>query len=94
MTRASKFGKNLYKGRMTPKMGNKNFYKGRGCKPMGRHTSKAKYVIEPHRIPFLEVPDLAGFELKPYVSKRTPKFISDNEGNVTIIAPKSIEGKQ
>lgn len=58
---------------MTGKMGNKNFYKGRGVRNTGFHTRKAGYIIVYRKVPQFIVPDLTGFELKPYVSYKAPK---------------------
>lgn len=57
---------------MTSKRGKQNFYKGRGAKSTGKHTNKGGYVIIKNKIPELVVPSLEGFELKPYVSYKTP----------------------
>lgn len=61
---------------MTGKMGNKNFYKGRGVRNPGFHTRKAGYIIAQRKVPQFVVPDLTGFELKPYVSMKAPKTSS------------------
>jgi Mitochondrial ribosomal protein L27 len=55
-------------------MGNKNFYKGRGTRTYGRLTSKGRFVVNPDSVPRIEVLDLEGFELGPYVwrSKTEP----------------------
>eukprot|EP01134_Creolimax_fragrantissima_P000894 CFRG0894T1 len=53
---------------MHPKQGNKNFYKGYGAKSSGRTTSKGVFIKQEHKIPAFVVPDLVGFELKPYVA--------------------------
>ena len=52
------------RGRLTSKMGNKNYYKGKGGAPMGRHTKKGGYVIDPSRKPVYVVPDLADCEVR------------------------------
>ncbi|KAL9965287.1 hypothetical protein ACROYT_G029062 [Oculina patagonica] len=61
------------RGVMTGKRGNKNFYKGRGVRNPGFHTRKGGYMIVQKKIPEFIVPDLTGFELKPYVSYKAPK---------------------
>eukprot|EP00795_Rhopilema_esculentum_P016768 gene16768-8230_t len=48
------------RGVMTSKRGNKNFYKG-------------KFVVVPKKVPEFVVPDLTGFQLKPYVAWKTPR---------------------
>ncbi|RDD44511.1 39S ribosomal protein L41, mitochondrial [Trichoplax sp. H2] len=59
---------------MTSKRGNKNFYKGRGAKSSGTKTKRGGFVVQPHKIPELMVPDLTDFELKPYVSHKALKI--------------------
>ncbi|CAD7952779.1 unnamed protein product [Amoebophrya sp. A25] len=49
-----------------------HFRKGFGSIGLGRHTKKAFFHINPQLIPMFKVPDLTGFKLKPYVSRRTP----------------------
>ncbi|KAK3740557.1 hypothetical protein QZH41_016100 [Actinostola sp. cb2023] len=61
------------RGVLTGKKGNKQFYKGRGVRPPGYHTSKGGYKIVQRKVPEFIVPDLTGFELKPYVSYKAPK---------------------
>lgn len=46
-------------------------------KPFGRFTRKGKFKIDLDRVPFYNIPDLEGFELKPYVSHSTPKMAPD-----------------
>ncbi|XP_037797821.1 39S ribosomal protein L41, mitochondrial-like [Penaeus monodon] len=46
----------------------------RGVRPVGELVGK-KYEVIPEMIPQLVVPDLEGFELKPYVSYRVPDVI-------------------
>eukprot|EP00898_Chlorokybus_atmophyticus_P001161 jgi/Chlat1/2045/Chrsp17S02515 len=59
---------------LTSKRGGKDFFKGKGCVPAGQHTRKGGYVLQHWNMPRWKVPDLTGFELKPYVSKNTPKL--------------------
>eukprot|EP01023_Acetabularia_acetabulum_P006391 TRINITY_DN12666_c0_g1_i1.p1 TRINITY_DN12666_c0_g1~~TRINITY_DN12666_c0_g1_i1.p1 ORF type:complete len:125 (+),score=17.15 TRINITY_DN12666_c0_g1_i1:62-436(+) len=62
-----------------PKMGPIGFYKGKRCRNTGYHTSNGKYVILRDKFPKYIMPDLAGFELKPYVGNDEdppPKSIS------------------
>lgn len=54
--------------RLTTKQGPRTYYKGKGCAPSGRHTSKGGYHIQQQKLPEYVVPDLKGFELKPYVA--------------------------
>lgn len=66
MTRASLYGP------LSPKRGNKEFYKGTGAVKGGRHTKKGKYIIDPRKQKHIMMPELTGFQLKPYVSMETP----------------------
>jgi len=59
---------------LTGKRGNKNYYKGKGCRTMGRHTRKGKYILMEEKMPDYMVPDLLGFKLQPYVSHEQPKI--------------------
>eukprot|EP00794_Sanderia_malayensis_P011166 gene11166-12339_t len=61
------------RGVMTGKRGNKNFYKGRGVRNPGFHTKKGQYIVVKKKVPEFIVPDLTGFQLKPYVSWKTPR---------------------
>lgn len=47
----------------------------RGVRLTGYTDSKGCYVEVPEKIPQLIVPDLTDFELKPYVSYRTPNIV-------------------
>ena len=58
---------------LSPKRGNKHYYKGKGAASTGRHTRKGGYELLEHKLPNFAVPDLAGFELKPYVSYSVPR---------------------
>ena len=65
-----KFGRrSLRRAILNSKFGNKNFYKGRGARNEGTHTAKGGYVVRPERLLRIVAPDLAGFDLKPYVHK-------------------------
>eukprot|EP01100_Stratorugosa_tubuloviscum_P014713 TRINITY_DN800_c3_g1_i1.p1 TRINITY_DN800_c3_g1~~TRINITY_DN800_c3_g1_i1.p1 ORF type:complete len:207 (-),score=55.71 TRINITY_DN800_c3_g1_i1:155-775(-) len=64
----------INRGIVTPKTTSPRFYKGRGCTLLGRHTKKGGFIIQHYRIPQLVVPDLTDCQLKPYVSKTTPKL--------------------
>ncbi|KAF2137620.1 uncharacterized protein K452DRAFT_257369 [Aplosporella prunicola CBS 121167] len=55
---------------LTTKQTNKGFYKGTGTGSMGRHTKRGGYIIEPEKVRTYKVPDLTGFELTPFVTKR------------------------
>lgn len=47
----------------------------RGVRETGYNDSKGRYVEVTEKIPQLIVPDLTDFELKPYVSYRTPNIV-------------------
>ncbi|KAK8822991.1 hypothetical protein WA556_001882, partial [Blastocystis sp. ATCC 50177/Nand II] len=57
---------------LSPKRGNKEYYKGNGCKPAGKHTKHGGYYVQKEKKMVLDVPDLTGFKLKPYVAFSTP----------------------
>eukprot|EP00397_Hematodinium_sp_SG-2012_P072120 GEMP01152687.1.p1 GENE.GEMP01152687.1~~GEMP01152687.1.p1 ORF type:complete len:100 (+),score=4.50 GEMP01152687.1:28-300(+) len=46
--------------------------KGFGSIGLGRHTNKGFFHINTQLVPMFKVPDLTGFELKPYISLKTP----------------------
>ncbi|KAI8371662.1 mitochondrial ribosomal protein L27-domain-containing protein [Radiomyces spectabilis] len=48
-----------------------NYYKGTGSGAMGRHTKRGGYVIDWSKVRTFVVPDLEGFKLGPYVSRKT-----------------------
>lgn len=54
---------------LTAKRGPRNYYKGKNCKPTGFHTRKGGYVLVQEKLPNFVVPELTGFQLKPYVSQ-------------------------
>jgi len=79
-------------GPMSPKRGNKNYYKGKGAKVGGRLTSTAQFRKDYTKMRFFVIPDLAGFELTPYVSRATPE-VKTPPPQVTPIpeVPKDVE---
>eukprot|EP00052_Salpingoeca_macrocollata_P032177 m.5016 g.5016 ORF g.5016 m.5016 type:complete len:97 (-) comp3325_c0_seq1:19-309(-) len=60
------------RGVMSPKQGNKHYYKGKGGRSVGFHTRRGGFIVDSFKRPNFVVPDLQGFELKPYVSRRAP----------------------
>lgn len=42
--------------------------------PFGKFTRKSKFMFDPKKVPIYNVPDLTGFELKPYASVHTPRI--------------------
>lgn len=43
-------------------------------RPFGTHTKKGRFILDIDKVPFFNIPDLTGFNLKPYVSHATPKI--------------------
>ncbi|KAJ2816673.1 60S ribosomal protein L27, mitochondrial [Coemansia sp. 'formosensis'] len=64
------------RGVMTAKKG-RNFYKGNRTGSMGSHTKHGNYVVDLNKVRTYVVPDLAGCELRPYVSHRSDKVKVD-----------------
>ncbi|KAJ2893882.1 60S ribosomal protein L27, mitochondrial [Coemansia aciculifera] len=64
------------RGVMTAKKG-RNFYKGNRTGSMGSHTKHGNYVVDLNKVRTYVVPDLAGCELRPYVSHRGDKVKVD-----------------
>ncbi|XP_056313739.1 39S ribosomal protein L41, mitochondrial isoform X2 [Danio aesculapii] len=56
----------------TSKRGPRTFYKSRGARPTGIVTSSRKFIPIQAMIPEFVVPNLEGFNLKAYVSYKTP----------------------
>ncbi|KAM8796551.1 RM41 protein, partial [Eudromia elegans] len=56
----------------TSKRGPRSHNKGRGARRPGVLTSSKKFLLLRRMVPSFVVPDLAGFELKAYVSYRAP----------------------
>mmetsp|Transcript_15416 Transcript_15416/g.15602 ORF Transcript_15416/g.15602 Transcript_15416/m.15602 type:complete len:154 (-) Transcript_15416:277-738(-) len=59
---------------LTTKHARKGFYKGKGATKEGTITSKGKFLFNRKWMLQLVVPDLEGFELKPYVAKKVHKL--------------------
>mmetsp|Transcript_27766 Transcript_27766/g.49591 ORF Transcript_27766/g.49591 Transcript_27766/m.49591 type:complete len:93 (+) Transcript_27766:179-457(+) len=64
--------------RLTTKNGPRDYYKGKGAQAPGFHTRKGGYKMLSWKMPKYMVPDLRGFELKPYVD---PNVIRPNAKN-------------
>lgn len=56
--------------RLTTKQAGHNYYKGTGSGSMGRHTKHGGFVVEWHKVRTYVVPQLEGFHMTPFVSKR------------------------
>ncbi|GAN03767.1 50S ribosomal protein 27 protein [Mucor ambiguus] len=65
---------------LTAKKGH-NFYKGTGSGAMGRHTKNGSYLVDWNKVRTFVVPDLEGFNLGPYVSRKTPVLAKKNAAN-------------
>ncbi|RPA95563.1 hypothetical protein L873DRAFT_1837101 [Choiromyces venosus 120613-1] len=55
---------------LTTKQVNGGYYKGTRSGAMGRHTKHGQYIIEWDKVRTYVVPDLKGFELMPFVTKK------------------------
>mmetsp|Transcript_34031 Transcript_34031/g.44956 ORF Transcript_34031/g.44956 Transcript_34031/m.44956 type:complete len:117 (-) Transcript_34031:331-681(-) len=58
---------------MSAKWGNKDYYKGNRCRKFGKVNSKGRFIRDRSLDLHILVPDLTGFQLKPYVARTTPK---------------------
>lgn len=65
----------LYRGRLSGKKGNKHYWKGSESSHIGSITGKREFRLRDDLDSYLDlhIPDLEGFELKPYVALNTPK---------------------
>ena len=50
------------------------YYKGKGGTKEGHLTSTGKFVVNPLKRLELIIPDLTGFQLKPYIAASVPKY--------------------
>ncbi|PRP89586.1 putative mitochondrial ribosomal protein L41 precursor [Planoprotostelium fungivorum] len=62
------------KGSWTTKFTPHGANKGKGVTPVGIHTKRGLYLVDPNKKLNIEMPDLTDFELKPYVSWTVPKL--------------------
>mmetsp|Transcript_18368 Transcript_18368/g.46697 ORF Transcript_18368/g.46697 Transcript_18368/m.46697 type:complete len:116 (-) Transcript_18368:47-394(-) len=60
------------RGKLISKQGNHQFYKGKRVRSVGRINSLGRFKVVDEKLPIYQVPDLEGFELKPYVAYDTP----------------------
>ncbi|CAM9998298.1 unnamed protein product [Heterosigma akashiwo] len=58
---------------LSSKWGNKDYYKGNQCRKFGRINSRGRFMRDRSLDLHILVPDLTGFQLKPYVARTTPK---------------------
>lgn len=68
----------------TSKRGSRTHNKGRGARPTGLRLSSRKFLPIRAMIPEFMVPNLEGFNLKPYVSYRSPR------GTLPPVTPQSV----
>lgn len=68
----------------TSKRGSRTHNKGRGARPTGLRLSSRKFLPIRAMIPEFVVPNLEGFNLKPYVSYRSPR------GTLPPVTPQSV----
>jgi len=71
--RGSKFGRSITRGSLTTKRLPHGYIKGKGVRSIGKVDSKGRFRIDRSKLLKFHVPDLTGFDLKPYVSYNTPK---------------------
>lgn len=61
-------------------------------RPFGHHTRKGRFILDIDKVPFFNIPDLTGFNLKPYVAHGTAKIDSEMaEKRVISLTPQMIE---
>eukprot|EP00553_Chaetoceros_curvisetus_P009401 CAMPEP_0204621980 /NCGR_PEP_ID=MMETSP0717-20131115/7634_1 /ASSEMBLY_ACC=CAM_ASM_000666 /TAXON_ID=230516 /ORGANISM="Chaetoceros curvisetus" /LENGTH=84 /DNA_ID=CAMNT_0051636557 /DNA_START=18 /DNA_END=272 /DNA_ORIENTATION=+ len=60
---------------LNPKHVRKGFYKGNGATKEGSFVGRAgRFVMQREKMLDLQVPDLTGFKLKPYIGNNVPKW--------------------
>lgn len=69
--RLARLGPTQGRGPLTSKRA-PHLKKGYGAVGVGAHTRSGQFKINPDLVPKFIVPDLTGFNLKPYVSRKTP----------------------
>ncbi|KXL49000.1 hypothetical protein M433DRAFT_8284 [Acidomyces richmondensis BFW] len=62
---------------LTTKQGPHNYYKGNRTGAMGRHTRFGGYIINWGKVRTYVCPDLTGFSLTPFVTKRIERRRDD-----------------
>ncbi|KAI4723596.1 hypothetical protein E4T48_00149 [Aureobasidium sp. EXF-10727] len=62
-------GRALRRLALTTKQAGKDYYKGTGSGSMGRHTKYGAYRIDWSKVRTYVVPELADFQLKPFVAE-------------------------
>ncbi|GAB5030090.1 mitochondrial ribosomal protein l27 [Nannochloropsis oceanica] len=62
---------------LSPKRAGKGFYKGNKCASTGRVNSIGRFKLDERKRVELNVPDLTGFKLKPYVAPTVFKYPAD-----------------
>ena len=69
--RLARLGPTQGRGPLTSKRA-PHLKKGYGAAGLGVHTKSGHFKINPELAPQFVCPDLTGFNLKPYVSRKTP----------------------
>jgi len=65
---------------LTTKDVNKGYYKGNRTGSMGRHTKYGGYVVDYSKVRTYVVPDLTGFKLTPFVSRKIENVHGQYQG--------------
>lgn len=71
LVRLARLGPTQGRGPLTSKRA-PHLKKGYGAVGLGTHTKHGFFHINPQMVPKFIVPDLSNFNLKPYVSRKTP----------------------
>jgi len=69
---SSKFGKRVNRGSLSTKQLPHCWYKGKGVRPVGKLDQHGRFILNRAKLINFHVPNLEGFELKPYVSYNSP----------------------
>lgn len=76
---------------LNTKQAGKDFYKGNRTGSMGQHTKFGGYLVDYKKVRTYVCPDLAGFNLTPFVAKRIEKVAENWEHTESGTA---IDGKE
>uniref|UniRef100_A0A1E1X144 Putative 60s ribosomal protein l27 n=1 Tax=Amblyomma aureolatum TaxID=187763 RepID=A0A1E1X144_9ACAR len=79
--RHARYGSSKGRGPLIGKFAPIGFKKGFGAVGLGRHTKKGFFIINKMLVPNLHVPETINPELKPYVSPRTLKLLSQRRND-------------
>jgi hypothetical protein len=75
---------------LSSKDGNDQYYKGTGAVKGGSLNSKGRFIVDPLKRKYIQMPDLTGFELKPYVSKAIRNRPAGALAKTKVAQPKSV----